>query len=69
MQGGPRSVMGNTTRMQEVRGSNPGAAPPKSLTPKHPHTPPLGRKDASRVPFPPKGAMRDGVRRKAEHPG
>ena len=35
--------------MQEVWGSNPVAAPPKSLGPKHPHTPPLGCKDALRV--------------------
>ncbi len=54
---GPRSVMVTLlTLKQEVRGSNPGAAPPKSLEPKHPHTPPPGRKDASRVP------ERDGVR-------
>ncbi len=55
--GGPRSVMVTLlTLKQEDRGSNPGAAPPKSLEPKHPHTPPPGRKDASRVP------ERDGVR-------
>ncbi len=54
--GGPRSVMVTLlTLKQEVRGSNPGV-PHQSLEPKHPHTPPSGHKDASRVP------ERDGVR-------
>ena len=45
------------TLRQEVRGANPGAAPPKSLEPKHPHTPRPGFKDVSRV------TEKDGVRK------
>ncbi len=48
--------------MQEVKGLNPGAAPPKSLEPKHPHTLPPGRKDVSR-------SLKGMVFAKAKHPG
>ncbi len=49
------------TLKQEVRGSNPGVAPPK-FGAHLPYTPPPGRKDASRVPY----GM---VYAKAEDPG
>ncbi len=53
--GGPRSVMVTLlTLKQEVRVQIP-APPRQSLEPKHLHTPPPGRNDASRVP------ERDGV--------
>ena len=63
--GGPRSVMRKwlqlLTRMQEVRGSNPGAAPPKfgAQTPPYPAS---RSQNVSRVPPPLE-------RVKAEHPG
>ncbi len=69
--GCPCSIMARLlTRMQEFRGSNPSAAPPKFGAQKHPHTPPPGRKDASRALPPHKKRGHVGwCTPKAEHPG
>ena len=61
-EGGPRSVLVTLlTRMQEVRGSNPGAAPP-SLEP----ISPIPRLQVAKMC---QGSLKGMVYAKAEHPG
>ncbi len=61
-EGGPRSVLVTLlTRMQEVRGSNPGAAPP-SLEPNSS----LPRLQVAKMC---QGSLKGMVYAKAEHPG